>query len=668
MRREFIITAIICLIAICSMQLQGEVRPADKSMLSRGLARTFAELHPGETAPVWVFFSDRGLSEAEISDGVERASRILPDRTIRRRAKVNLSGADELDLPVKGEYIAYVETTGARLRVATRWFNGVSVDATLEQVEIISAAEFVRAVKPVGRGRRIDVSDYGFDSFIPVRSDNTDYNYGPSLPQLAQINVVELHDRGITGAGALVCLLDTGCRTSHIAFQGMNIVATWDFINGDSIVYNEPGDPEHQHDHGTYTLSACGSAVEGQLYGPAFGASFLMGKTEATNYELPIEEDFYVAGLEWADSLGADVVSTSLGYIDWYTWPDLNGDSCVTTIGVDIAVSRGIVCVTAAGNERTSNWGHIIAPADADSVISVGAVEIDSTIAGFSSPGPSYDGRIKPEVCALGVGTRCADPRDNTRFRNANGTSLSTPLVGGVVALLLEAHPRWTPMKVREALMMTASQARYPDNDFGWGIVNAFDAAKRSYYPIWDSSIPPQDSLTVDIDSTITFSGAASDLDGDPLSYRLEVGDSVYASRDTGFFQVTFSHPCVQTVRMIVEDVIGYADTVSWVVTVENLSSAAERGVEVPGEFSLKAYPNPFNQHSLVSYTVERPGYVRLSVYDITGREVAVLAEGFYPAGRHEVGFDGTGLASGVYLARLEAGELYDTAKLLLLK
>ena len=228
----------------------------------------------------------------------------------------------------------------------------------------------------------------------------------------------------------------------------------------------------------------------GSLIGPAFDSEYLLAKTEMVVDEAQIEEDNYVAGLEWGESNGADVVSTSLGYLDWYTYEDLNGDIAVTTIAVDIAVGLGMVCVTAAGNEGNDSWYYIITPADADSVISVGAVRSNGSIASFSSHGPTYDGRIKPEVCARGYATACASP-SGQGYTAASGTSLAAPLVGGAVAAILSAHPDWSPMMVREALMETASQSSTPDNDYGYGIIDVWDAINYSGFESIDPDPVP---------------------------------------------------------------------------------------------------------------------------------------------------------------------------------
>ena len=214
------------------------------------------------------------------------------------------------------------------------------------------------------------------------------------------------------------------------------------------------------------------------MIGVAFDAEFLLAKTEDTSQEIQQEEDDYVSGLEWGEANGADIVSTSLGYLDWYEYSDLDGNTAVTTNGIDIAVGLGMVCVTAAGNEGNDDWYYIIAPADADSVISVGAVEESGEIASFSSHGPTADGRIKPEVCARGRQTWCISPNTTTNYSQMSGTSLSCPLVGGAAALIRQAKPNWTAMEVHEAIIMTASMADSANNTYGYGILNAAAAVE----------------------------------------------------------------------------------------------------------------------------------------------------------------------------------------------
>ncbi len=230
---------------------------------------------------------------------------------------------------------------------------------------------------------------------------------------------------------------------------------------------------------------------------------FLLAKTEDETSESIVEEDNYVAALEWGEQNGADVASSSLAYLDWYSYCDMDGNTGVTTKAVDIAVSLGMVCVISAGNWGTVSpppnpcdtlYYYISAPADADSVIAVGAVNRDGIIASFSSHGPTYDGRIKPEVCARGVSTWCTNPNSNS-YRTARGTSFSAPLVGGAAAVIISAHPDWTPMQVREALMMTADQSDDPDNDYGYGIIDVMAAIGYETNSINNELLPEDFSI-----------------------------------------------------------------------------------------------------------------------------------------------------------------------------
>jgi len=255
-----------------------------------------------------------------------------------------------------------------------------------------------------------------------------------------------------------------------------------------------------------YTLSIIGGFKDGKLIGPAFDANFILAKTENTQSESPIEEDNWLAAAEWADSIGVDVTSTSLGYRDGfdfgftdYTAADMNGKTTIITKAADMLASKGVVVVNAAGNEGTRlalQQNSLVAPADGDSVIAVGAVTTTGVLASFSSRGPTADGRIKPDVVATGVGVYFANgtPGATTGYFSGSGTSFSCPLTAGVAALILQKHPAWNPMQVREALRMTASNASSPNNNIGWGIINALAASNYSPTAIDDNkNVVPKD-------------------------------------------------------------------------------------------------------------------------------------------------------------------------------
>ncbi|HRX52541.1 MAG TPA: S8 family serine peptidase, partial [Candidatus Krumholzibacteria bacterium] len=254
------------------------------------------------------------------------------------------------------------------------------------------------------------------------------------------------------------------------------VVDAYDFLNDDAVVDNEPDDPATAHNHGTATWSNVGAHRPGVLVGPAYGADFALAKTEDVAGEYPQEEDFWVAGLEWLEGLGVDVVNSSLGYSNWYVFADLDGNTAVTTRAADHAAALGVVVVNSAGNARANSWGHIIVPSDGDSVIAVGAVDADGVVTYFSSPGPTADGRIKPDVSARGLQNSTAGAGSDDAYSSASGTSLAAPLVTGVAALILERQPGLTPLQVREALRATADHALLPNNDIGWGLIDAHAA------------------------------------------------------------------------------------------------------------------------------------------------------------------------------------------------
>ena len=440
---------------------------------------------PDQKVKIWVFFTDKSIfTEEDYSQVKEKTKVSLSYQALHRRAKVLPEEVDFKDFEVCPSYIREIQGLGAKLRRTSRWLNAASFEVTISQVEKIASLAWVESVRPVlAYKRKLEP----VENALPlgkILNKTFDLNYGISYDQLQQINLPAVHNLGYKGQGILVCMMDTGFRKDHQAFRKAfeegRVWAEHDFINNDSNTQNEPGDPSGQHNHGTYTWSTLGGAYDGELYGPAYMANFVLAKTENTASETPIEEDNWVAGMEWADSIGAEVISSSLGYIDWYSYSDLDGNTAVTTIAADIAAQRGIVVCNAMGNEGPAT-GSLIAPADADSIISCGAVRSDGILASFSSRGPTYDGRIKPEVVARGVSTYCAIASDTNLYGYVSGTSLSTPLIGGCAAVLLSAHPDWTPMKVREALMMTADNASNPNNDRGWGIVDLLAALNYSF-------------------------------------------------------------------------------------------------------------------------------------------------------------------------------------------
>ena len=417
----------------------------------------------GENYKVWIYFMDKEGSELiDISQKTEQ----------RRHKHATKTDNTWYDLKVSPHYKNTIESKGLEVENESRWLNAVSVICSKEEIESISLLPFVKKIEPVKRYKK----KY-FNELEVNQSNKREFDYGDANVQIEQINAHLLHDQGLTGQGITILLLDTGYDLSHDALNHVNIVSQKDFINDDDQTANENDFEQNvnQDDHGTKILSIIAANSPGNLIGPAFDAGFLLAKTEDVSQEWQQEEDDYVAGLEWGEINGADIASSSLGYADWYTESDFDGNTAITTIAVDIAVGLGLVCVTAVGN------GYAIAPADADSVISVGAVNNLGEIASFSTRGPTFDGRIKPEVCAQGVNVWAVSGNNNSDFINIyNGTSASTPLIAGAAALLLQALPTLSPMEIREAVLMTASMSDNPNNTYGWGIMDA--AAALDYW------------------------------------------------------------------------------------------------------------------------------------------------------------------------------------------
>ncbi|TMQ71106.1 MAG: hypothetical protein E6K80_06525, partial [Candidatus Eisenbacteria bacterium] len=272
-----------------------------------------------------------------------------------------------------------------------------------------------------------------------------------------------------------------------------------DFIHGDTMVDDEAGqDSSGQAFHGTMTLGCVAGSKPGTYSGGAFGATVALGKTEWVPTETPVEMDYWQFGAEWADSLGADVISSSLGYSTFdpgypsYTPADMDGRTTVVALAAIEAARRGITVVNSAGNSGNDpTWLKIISPADADSIVAVGAVDSTNVVTAFSSRGPTADGRIKPDVTAMGKGVLVPSFTAATGYLRESGTSFSAPLTSGVVALLLEAHPTWGPFEVREALRETALNHATPDTVIGWGLVQGL--AAKAWIPTGvDAPRPPR--------------------------------------------------------------------------------------------------------------------------------------------------------------------------------
>ncbi|MBD3404462.1 S8 family serine peptidase [candidate division GN15 bacterium] len=448
-------------------------------------ARQFLADKGTETVKVWVYFTDKGIfDQAQFAAAAQTVT--LSEKVRERRAKVGMDQVLFVDLPVVKSYVSGIEDAGAKLRRVSKYLNAASYEIAFEDLDRIAALPYVAQVRPLAVFTRdLPEAPSGTDSFNTpgggedVTPGADGLNYGSSFDQLDQINVIPVHEKGYNGEGVTLAIFDTGYRKSHQAFAQHyadgRVLGEWDFVFDDDNTANESGDWSSQWNHGTYIWSTSAGYLDGVIYGPAYKANFLLAKTEDVRSETQVEEDNWVAAVEWADSAGADLITSSLGYSQWYTYSDYDGETATITIAANTAHSLGILVCTSMGNSGPGS-GTLTAPADAFNSLSVGAVTSSGSIASFSSRGPTADGRTKPEVVARGVATYCATASGDASYGTANGTSLSTPLVAGAAAVLMQARPSFTPDMIRLALMETADQADNPDNTYGWGLIN-LDAA-----------------------------------------------------------------------------------------------------------------------------------------------------------------------------------------------
>lgn len=420
----------------------------------------------------WVKFTDKNGSSYSTSN----PSAFLSAKSIARRTNQGIA-VDITDLPVNQSYINQVNATGATVFQRSKWMNAAIVVVTnTTQLTAINNLTCVASTKPVGKYYSTKKSELYDVSLQGLRTNNvTAYNYGPSLTQNQQIGTDCMHENGYRGQNMVIGVLDSGFDRVNMnaTFDSLRnesrILGTRDIVAGNSSVYED-------HNHGAMVLSCIAANTPSQLIGTAPKASFYLIRTEDVFSEKLIEEANWIVGAEYADSVGVDIVTTSLGYTtfdnaaDNHTYADLDGKTAMMSVAATMAARKGIFVLNAAGNEGGSSWQYIGVPADADSICTVGAVNGSGIRAGFSSIGPTADGRTKPDVCTMGQGTYVCDPSGS--FYGGNGTSFACPIMAGAVACLWQANPGKTNMQILQAIKATASRSTNTDNYYGWGIPN----------------------------------------------------------------------------------------------------------------------------------------------------------------------------------------------------
>lgn len=425
----------------------------------------------------------------------DKPEAFLSKRAVERRLKQRIA-VTQRDLPVNPAYVSQIRQTGAKIWFSSRWINGVLVEANAAQLAAIKALAFYKGIE---FNRSLANARLSAEKQTANKFGTEALDYGASQNQILMLGVEKMHDQGFHGEGMLVAILDAGFQNSdkntalNQVFTDKRVLSTFDFVKNEKSVYEDDS-------HGNNVFSIMASYREGQLIGPAYRASYVLLRTEDAPTENRVEEANWLFGVEYADSAGVDIINSSLGYnefdnpADNYTYADMNGRNTLAARAADWAAATGMVVVVSAGNEGNKPWRYIATPADADSVLAVGAVASNRTLGAFSSVGPSFDKRVKPDVCAQGVSTVLSSPTSTTVV--GNGTSYSSPLIAAFAAGFWQAFPYLTALQVVDCIRKAGHLYATPNAQFGYGIPTfekASEVARRDY-PV--TSVPVATLLT----------------------------------------------------------------------------------------------------------------------------------------------------------------------------
>ncbi|UCD62766.1 MAG: S8 family peptidase [Candidatus Zixiibacteriota bacterium] len=603
---------IIVLLAVLCVPLHaafGQAPLTAGKLTPRALAAV-REAQPSDSVKLWLYLDSTAWDSGKVR---------LSERARLRRARVDPVNflVEEHDYPISDSALTALRNAGVTVRHVCKWLRAVSVRSDRLALDRAAALPSVRKIDLVKT--LVMPVDEDIASLKPLPAPKTvvDFNYGLSALQNHFTNAVKLHRADLTGQGVLIAMLDTGFDPSHPAFASAAVDATHDFINGDAFVDEiecpEESPNSHQSFHGTATWSVIGGYSPDTLVGVAPDAEFILFKTEITcgGTEIKVEEDNWIAAADSAEARGADIINSSLGYAFFtdygsYTFDDLDGNTALITVAADVAASKNVLVVTSAGNERATLWNHILAPADGDSVVAVGAATADSSLAVFSSPGPTADGRIKPDITTLGTGVVAAFHLGG--YGAFNGTSLSAPLTAGCAALALQHDPTLTAAELVDLIRRTGSMSQFPDNDFGYGLLDAAAAADIIKFD------PPFNlRVTIGLTETlaISTSGRTDSIPAleafglPPWAELLENGDG------TGVLRITapLGGPPTDSFYMAAD--VGYfVDTATFTITKVNTDQFVTAG------------PNPFTEFVDIFVSSAAGDPVSVSIFNVAGERI----------------------------------------------
>ncbi len=418
----------------------------------------------------FISFSDKNNSDYSISE----PEAFLSTKAIEHRNQQNIS-IDITDLPVNTSYLDSLKKMEVTVGNVSKWLNGAIIECHNQNlIDTITKVSFISDCRLIYKDGTKSLKNKFLSPTVKAASENSEYSdiYGVAWTQTKTINAQYVHNY-YNGEGITIAVLDAGFYHvntlpcfEHL-WNNHQIIEYKDFVNPESNFFS-------QHDHGMKVLSILGGYEENLFRGSAVGASYYLYRTEDALSEYPIEEYNWVCAAERADSLGADIITSSLGYSTFddsgmnYSYANMDGKTTTIVKGAEIAFSKGIIVVNSAGNEGSGFWKYIISPADGENVLTVGAITQDSTVIDFSSYGPTSDGRIKPDLAAVGVGTGIQ--MIDGSYGTGNGTSFSAPVISGMVACTWQANPDMSNTEIIELIKTNAHLYNTPNNRMGYGI------------------------------------------------------------------------------------------------------------------------------------------------------------------------------------------------------